>query len=178
MKQGCRIKHSGFSTAIIQCSKVPQSFWAGCSRFVMFPMQKHVHVFFIYSVLGFAVPAQDSPQGTAAAPKCIFTSAQMVPMCSGTHRNAPVGEPVGLCQENLQIVLKQHFLLRKKRGVMVGTSVMCCQLLVVISRLGLQWQGPLGWSSWRLFIKQQQNSFWCEGWQIVSLWCIPTEISG
>lgn len=93
--------------------------------------------------MGFAVPAQDSPQGTAAAPKCIFTSAQMVPTCSGTHWNAPVGDPVGLCQGNLQIVLKQNFLLGKKRR---GDGRHKCAVLpapgcnlLCVTRLGLQW---------------------------------------
>lgn len=157
MKKGCRIKHSTFltldSSALVN-THYPKKFvssahWV-CHKPVMFPRQKHVRVSLISCALGFSLPAQESPQGTPAVPKCIQL-VQVVLMCFGSHGHAPCrrhGRDLSAKSSNCA-----------ETKFPAEESGLGCHLTHVhmISRLiksGLQWQVPLGLS----FIKQQQNS--------------------
>lgn len=96
----------------------------------MFPLQKHI--FFIYCVLGFAVPGQDSSQGTAAVPKCIHFSPDGANVF--WHSQAcTCRRPGGVWSRKPPNCAKTKFPAEEKGGVMVDTSVLCCQLLVVTS---------------------------------------------
>lgn len=109
--RGAELRILGFLTADYSVHQVPQSFWAECRRFVTdlscFPC--------LFSLFTECWDLLCLPRVLQQFPSA-FTSVQMVPRCSGTHRQAPVGNLLGLCRENLQTVLKQNFLLRKKGG--------------------------------------------------------------
>lgn len=98
----------------------------------MFPLQKHRHIFLIYCVLGFAVPAQDSPQGSAAVPKCILFSPDGANVF--WHSQAcTCRRPGGVLSRKSSNCAKPKFPAEKKGGVRVDPSVLACHLLVVTS---------------------------------------------
>lgn len=138
MKEGCRMKHSRFSAAdcsavvTTQSHKVWSSVQQVCHKPVMFPMQKHVRSFLIYCVLGFAMPAQDSLQGSPADPKCIQFSPDGADVF-WRSRACTCRRPSGVLSTKSLNCAETEFPAGERGGVRVDSSVLCCQLLAVIS---------------------------------------------
>lgn len=91
-----------------------------------------MHVFFISCVLGFAVPAHASPQGAAAAPKCIHFSPDGASV-SWRSQACTCRRPAGVLSRKSSNCVKTKILAEEKRGLEIDTIVLCCQLLVVTS---------------------------------------------
>lgn len=98
----------------------------------MFPMPKDVHIFLIYSVLGFAVPAQDSVQGTPAVPECIQFSPDGADVF-WRSRVCTCRRPGGVLLTKSLNCAETKFPAEERGGLRVDPSVLCCQLLVVTS---------------------------------------------
>lgn len=113
-----------------------------------------MHVLFIYYVLGFAVSAHDNLQGAAAVPKCIHFSPAGANVFEHSQ-TCTCRRLSGVFSRKSSNCAKTKFLAEEKGGLKVVMIVLCCQLLIVTScacdlmltRLELQWQAPLGLSS-------------------------------